>query len=392
MRKLLCLLLVLVMLPVSAAFADEPVRWLYKVTPGEALSGDDLQVVLDLLNAVQLELTSQKDGDALLGSAVFLSKGKDILDIRVRDRDGECAFTCSLIRNNTLACRRDQLSGVLLNLVQYLGEAGILKNENLDIVRSAANAVSELIDNVVLNAETNGLDNAVDLQPYVDSLKSMATDFVETALDGNSEECPGAVKKTAYLLSEADMNTLMETLLSRALALPVIGNHLQNGNLRIGKQRISADFFRELFASLHGETVLTVWEDADAKAIKMDIRIPDISSLVEDPDFSRVTGLVIHIDRSRLSEDTTSSVTTVRLTGLEQNLLTIAMEKGPGNPIQDPADRQVVHDVGGMSGTEFSRLFGSMYWTIMSEALELVLSLPASVFNLLMNKLFKSIF
>ena len=124
----------------------------------------------------------------------------------------------------------------------------------------------------------------------------------------------------------------------------------------------------------------------------MDIRIPDISSLVEDPDFSRVTGLVILIDRSRLSEDTTSSVTTVRLTGLEQNLLTISMEKGPGNPIQDPADRQVVHDVGGMSGTEFSRLFGNMYWTIMSEALELVLSLPASVFNLLMNKLFNSIF
>ena len=40
----------------------------------------------------------------------------------------------------------------------------------------------------------------------------------------------------------------------------------------------------------------------------------------------------------------------------------------------------------------FSRLFGNMYWTIMSEALELVLSLPASVFNLLMNRLFKSIF
>ena len=37
MRKLICLLLVLVMLPVSAAFADQPVSWLYAVTPGEAL-------------------------------------------------------------------------------------------------------------------------------------------------------------------------------------------------------------------------------------------------------------------------------------------------------------------------------------------------------------------
>ena len=46
MRKLLCLLLVLVMLPVSAAFADQPVSWLYEVTPGAALSGDGLQPVL----------------------------------------------------------------------------------------------------------------------------------------------------------------------------------------------------------------------------------------------------------------------------------------------------------------------------------------------------------
>ena len=38
-------------------------------------------------------------------------------------------------------------------------------------------------------------------------------------------------------------------------------------------------------------------------------------SFCAEADFSRVTGLVIHIDRSRLSEDTTSSVTTVRLTG-----------------------------------------------------------------------------
>ena len=392
MRKLLCLLLVLVMLPVSAAFADEPVRWLYKVTPGEALSGDGLQVVLDILNAVQLELTSQQDGDTLLGSAVFISKGRDILSIRVRDKEGDCAFTCSLIRNNTLACRRDQLSGVLLNLVQYLGESGILKNENLDIVRSAASAVSDLIDSVVLNAESNGLDNAIDLQPYVDSLKSMATASTETVLDGSDADCPGAVKKTVYILSEEDMNTLMEALLTRALALPVIGSHLQAGNLRIGKQRISADFFRDLFASLHGETVLTLWEGTDGRAVRMDIRIPDISALVDDPDFSRVTGMLIDIDRSALSDDTTASMTTVRLTGLEQNLLTIAMEKGPGKPVQDPADRQVVHDVGGLSGTEFSRLFGNMYWTIMSEALELVLSLPASVFNLLMDKLFKSIF
>ena len=62
---------------VSAAFADSPVCWRYKVTPGEALSGEGLQPVLDVLNTVHLELTSQKDGDTLLGSAVFLTKGKD---------------------------------------------------------------------------------------------------------------------------------------------------------------------------------------------------------------------------------------------------------------------------------------------------------------------------
>jgi hypothetical protein len=188
------------------------------------------------------------------------------------------------------------------------------------------------------------------------------------------------------------MNALLETLLTRALAIPVIGSYLQSGSLRIGQQRISADFFRDLFASLHGETVLTLWEGADGRAIRTDVRIPDISSLVEDPDFSRVSGLLIDIDRSVLSVDTTSSVTRVRLTGLEQDLLTIAMEKGPGKDIRDPADRQVVHQVGDMSDEEFSRLFSGMYWTIMSEALKLVLSLPASVFNLLLDKVFKSIF
>lgn len=392
MRRFLCLLLVLVMLPVSAAFADQPVCWLYAVTPGEALSGDGLQPVLDVLNTVQLELTSQKDGDTLLGSAVFLSRGKDILSIRVRDSAGDCAFACSLLRNNTLAFRREQLGSVLLSLVQYLGSSGILKNENLDIVRSAANALAELIDGVVLNMDESGPDAAIDLQPYVDSLKSMATSSAETFLAEVDSDCPEAVKKTVYILSEADMNSLMESLLSRALAVPVIGNHLQNGSLRIGKQRISADFFRQLFSSLHGETVLTLWEGSDGRAVMMDIRIPDISGIVEDPDFSRVTGLLIKIDRSVLTADTTASVTTVRLTGLEQDLLTIAMEKGPGKNITDPADRQVVHDVGSMSEAEFNRLFSGMYWTIMSEALKLVLSLPSSVFNLLMDKLFHSIF
>ena len=392
MRKLLCLLLVLALLPVSAAFADSPVCWRYKVTPGGALSGDGLQVVLDVLNAVQLDLTSQKDGNTLLGSAVFLTKGKDILSVRVRDSAGECAFACSLLRNNTLAFRRDQLGSVLLSLVQYLGNSGILKNENLEIVRSAANALAGLIDNVVLNMDESGSDTVIDLQPYVDSLRALATSSEETVLPPGSSECPGAVRKTAYLLSEADMNALLDTLLSRALAVPVIGSYLQSGSLQIGRQRISADFFRNLFASLHGETVLTIWEGADGKAVRMDIRIPDISALVEDPDFSRVTGLLIDIDRSALSPDITSSITRVRLTGLEQDLITIAMEKGPGQDIRDPADRQVVHQVGDMSDEEFSRLFSGMYWTIMSEALKLVLSLPASVFNLLMDKVFKSIF
>ena len=392
MRKLLCLLLVLALLPVSAAFADSPVCWRYKVTPGGALSGDGLQVVLDVLNAVQLDLTSQKDGNTLLGSAVFLTKGKDILSVRVRDSAGECAFACSLLRNNTLAFRRDQLGSVLLSLVQYLGNSGILKNENLEIVRSAANALAGLIDNVVLNMDESGSDTVIDLQPYVDSLRALATSSEETVLPPGSSDCPGAVRKTAYLLSEADMNALLDTLLSRALAVPVIGSYLQSGSLQIGRQRISADFFRDLFASLHGETVLTIWEGADGKAVRMDIRIPDISALVEDPDFSRVTGLLIDIDRSALSPDITSSITRVRLTGLEQDLITIAMEKGPGQDIRDPADRQVVHQVGDMSDEEFSRLFSGMYWTIMSEALKLVLSLPASVFNLLMDKVFKSIF
>ena len=392
MRKLLCLLLVLALLPVSAAFADSPVCWRYKVTPGGALSGDGLQVVLDVLNAVQLDLTSHKDGNTLLGSAVFLTKGKDILSVRVRDSAGECAFACSLLRNNTLAFRRDQLGSVLLSLVQYLGNSGILKNENLEIVRSAANALAGLIDNVVLNMDESGSDTVIDLQPYVDSLRALATSSEETVLPPGSSECPGAVRKTAYLLSEADMNALLDTLLSRALAVPVIGSYLQSGSLQIGRQRISADFFRDLFASLHGETVLTIWEGADGKAVRMDIRIPDISALVEDPDFSRVTGLLIDIDRSALSPDITSSITRVRLTGLEQDLITIAMEKGPGQDIRDPADRQVVHQVGDMSDEEFSRLFSGMYWTIMSEALKLVLSLPASVFNLLMDKVFKSIF
>ena len=348
--------------------------------------------MLDVLNAVQLDLTSQKDGNTLLGSAVFLTKGKDILSVRVRDSAGECAFACSLLRNNTLAFRRDQLGSVLLSLVQYLGNSGILKNENLEIVRSAANALAGLIDNVVLNMDESGSDTVIDLQPYVDSLRALATSSEETVLPPGSPECPGAVRKTAYLLSEADMNSLMETLLSRALAVPVIGNHLLNGTLRIGKQRISADFFRQLFSSLRGETVLTFWEGADGRAVMMDIRIPDISAVVEDPDFSRVTGLLIRIDRSVLTADTTASVTTVRLTGLEQDLLTIAMEKGPGKSITDPADRQVVHDVGSMSDSEFNRLFSGMYWTIMSEALRLVLSLPAIVFNLLMDKFFHSIF
>lgn len=390
MKRWLCLLLILMLLLPAGALADAPVSWLYSFSAGDVLSGEGMDGVRELLDAVQFEVTAQKKDSESMGQAILFSEGNTAFSIRAAaSEDGDrFGLACSLTGECTLMCRQDQLEGFLLTIVRMLNEKGILKDESLDQASHLARRAGEIVLKITKNLDLTDPEVGLSLTPYLDRLGGVTSAHSETVLDGHDPECPGAVLRRSWLLSEEDLNGLVDTGLTKLNGLPVISDALRDGRLMIGTQRLTEPFIRNLFASMHGETTLDIYLDPDDMILLARLNSPDISGIVTDPIFSRSRGMEIRIDRQQSpSGPEKESLTSLRLIGLEGSLLSIRMQKGIGNEIEELPDRKV-YQVGEMTTDEVWDLFTQLGLTIAKNAVNMILYLPRIVFDTLVGKLF----
>jgi len=387
-KRILAWLLCLMMLVPGLGLAEEPVSYLYTFVPGKILSGEGMEKVKEFLDAVQLHLTTDKREDETLAKVEILSYGETAFELRVRDAaEGTYSLYCSLTGENTLMCRKDQLQDFLMTIVQVLADLNILKDESLVKVSGVVSQIGKLVESITSQNKGDAPDTAIDLSPYLAQLESLATTAEKKELDGNDPACPGAVKATVYYLTEEDLLALVDTALQKINAIPVLSDELKSGRLKIGKQVITEGFIRNLFASMHGGTTLELYENADDELQTLRLRCPDISDLVEDPEFAKTRGVELNITREKKSENESVSTTSLTLIGLEGDLMTIRLEKGPGEHVEELPEKKV-HQVGEMNSTELWELLRSLGFTILRNAANMVLVLPRVIFDLLVDKLF----
>ena len=386
MKRWLAALLCLMMLWTGVAAADPAMRYRYTFTPGSILSGEGMEIVEELTSALRIELYSQKLEDQNLGQVVLESEGKNAFSIRVRERaDGTYGLACSLLGDCTLVCRKDQLDDVIMTLVQMLADKGILKGESLEKISAFALKLGSMVEQVTSSTGIGAPESGVDLSQYTEKITSYATETQEQQLDGT--EYGGAVKVTSYLLSEEDMNRLVDQGLQKVCSVPVLSDELKSGNLYIGNQVITDTFIRDLFRGMHGKTTLLLYENAEGKLTQIDFQIPDISGLVYDPEFGKLTGLRITMDRSTREDGTAVTLTTLWLTGLDGELMSILLEKGPGKDIPLLSDKKV-YQVGELNSVELWEMLHGLWLTILKNAANMILDLPRVVFDMLVDKLF----
>ena len=122
--------------------------------------------------------------------------------------------------------------------------------------------------------------------------------------------------------------------------------------------------------------------------VRMLLHLPDLHGVVLDPEFAKTEGIELTIARTYGEGKRLTSVTTLRLLGLEGNLVTMTLERSPTDPIP-PMKAKKVHEVGEMTSTELSELIRSMGWTILGNAGNMVLDLPDCIARVLVKKIFK---
>ncbi len=389
LKSWLSLLLALMFLLPAGAPAESSVNWLYSFSAGEVLSGREMNGIRDFLDAVQLSLTSRQAEGLTSGRAELLSRGKPVFFLQAALSDsGEMGLACSLTGNCTLMCRQDQIGDFLGTIVRMLAERSILKESALDqadmLAETAGNALIALIRN------SAGRDFRIGINPdaYLNRISAVAAEAEVRELDGQDPECPGALLKRTWILSEAELNALADTGIRRLKQIPILSDEFEKGSIRIGKQRITEPFLRELFASMHGETVLEAYQDPDGQVLLMRLLTPELSDFQEDPLFSRIRGIAFSVSRSgSLDEGVQESLTEMRLIGLEGSVLAIRMQKGPGSDIP-PLPSGKVYQVGDMDSRELWDLIGSLRLTIAANAVGLILDLPRIVFDTLVDRIF----
>ena len=389
MKKLLALLLASLLLAVWAGgLAEAPRTTRYSFLPGEILTGAGTKTVSEFLTAIQLELTSQQVGDAIRGRFVLVSEGRDAFTLRAESTaDGMFGFCCSLTGDAAFQCHQDQLNDFMMNIVDMLADTGLLKGENVDQLRATATRVGNALRNITDRIDPEEPSLGLNLKVYLERLGTLASEAETEPLDPENAECPGAVLKSVWLLREEDLNVLVDAALTRLNSIPILGNELRSGRMYIGSQQITDTFLRDLFASMHGQTVLTLWQDAEEQVLLARLDIPDISTLVEDETFSQTRGVEFAIQRSGSAEaGDLVSLTTLRLIGLEGTLLSMRRESVDGKDI-DALPAKKVYNVGEMDSDELREMIHSMRITIAANALNLIMDLPRAVFDLLVDRI-----
>ena len=179
----------------------------------------------------------------------------------------------------------------------------------------------------------------------------------------------------------------MEAGLQKALAFPVIGSRLKEGGLQISGNPVTVQQIRAVFSDPPGETTLKLYTDAEGQPVRIILNTPDMTDLTADSMLAEVRGIELTIRREDGENGHRISTTILRLPGLEGDLATLKLDKGPGEAIP-PVEGKKVHNVGEMNSDELLKVINSMKLTILSKAIDMLLILPKSVFDLLGSKLF----
>jgi len=396
MRKWLCLLLSLVMvltsvnaLAESASNDGRAVEYLYSFTPGNILEGEGTEMIHELLEEIRLRFYRQKTADKDMISLVVVSNDEDAFVLTAGETGGEeFALTCSLLGSNKLTLHKDQIPSFLQTLVKALGDNGIVKGSNLDKMNSLANRAGKIILDYLNKEPTEAPETGIDLTPYLEVMTREATATEVREIPPEERDESGAVIVTSYLVSEEQRRSIVNRAMDKLDRLPVIGDELKKGSLRIGQQVITDDFIRKVFADTPGEVTMDVWQDESGQLVRLLLHVPDISGIVTDPQFSKVQGIEISIARTKGEGKQLTSVTTISLPGLEGRLLTMTLERNIGADIP-PMKADNVHAVGELNSDELMELIQSMIWTILFNAANMVLALPDCIALTLYNRIVK---
>jgi hypothetical protein len=197
-----------------------------------------------------------------------------------------------------------------------------------------------------------------------------------------------------YRLTETDLNGLIDYLLGKIRSIPVIQDELHSGRLYIGKQQITDDFVRALFAAMHGNTTMDVYEDGQGQMMGLVLRLPDLHGLAEspeldglvtDPEFLNLEGLAINIERTGGEGVYLCSRTSIHLLGFGTELVAITLERMAAEKVSMPKAKKV-HEVGELDSTELWKVLKSMGNTIAWHGVDFILDLPECIVKLLMAK------
>ena len=391
-RKWLCLLLTLLLVfPAITGLCEggETLDYLYSFTPGTVLEGEGQQMIRELLDALQVLFSREKTGDSDIIRVDLISDGEEAFSLTAGQKaEEEFSLMCSLLGKNKLSLHREQIPSFLQTLVEALGEQGLLKGDNLDKVSDLADKLGKLIGEYLDKEPEEAPDTGINIKPYLEILTQNATSSETYEIPPEEQDGSGAVIMTSYLISEETRRDFVNRLMDKVVKLPVIGDQFRDGTLKIGEQVITDEFVRSVFGDTPGEVTMEVWTDADGQLVHMLLHTPDLSGVVTDPQFSKTEGFEMKIDRTRGEGKNLTSVTTFRLTGLEGNLLTMTLERKPGNGIP-PMKADKVHEVGEMNSSELSELLRSMGWTILANAGNMILTLPNCVAETLIKKIWK---
>ena len=395
-RKWLCVLLSLVMvfMSVSAlaenASADgKAVEYLYSFTPGNILEGEGTEMIQELLEEVRIRFYRQKTADKDMIRVVLVSNDEDAFVLTAGETGGEeFALTCSLLGDNKLTLNKNQIPSFLQTLVKALGDKEIVRGENLEKMNSLADRVGKIILDYLNKEPTEAPEMGIDLTPYLEIMTREATATEVREIPPEERDASGAATVTSYLVSEEQRRSIVNRAMDKLDRLPVIGDELRKGSLRIGQQVITDDFIRTVFADTPGEVTMDVWQDESGQLVRLLLHVPDLSGIVTDPQFSKVQGIEISIDRTKGEGKKLTSVTTITLPGLDGKLLTMTLERDTGADIP-PMKADKVHAVGKLNSDEPMELILSMGWTILFNAANMVLALPDCIAMTLYSRIVK---
>lgn len=392
-KKLLCILILITMLlPVTVCCEsvkpeNGTVSYTYSFFPGNAITGAGSSDIKELMDTLKFRMIRQIGEKEDIYRLSLLSKEKEVFHITAQDSaDGDYSLMCSLMGDHIFLCRKSQITEVILTFVQVLSDLKVLKGESLDKVNAIAGKAGSFLEQLSYTTNSSSADGAIDIMPYIDRVKNLASEINEYDIREDNEEYPTAVKKTEIILSENDMNNLVNSILNRLCTIPVIGDTLKEGKLQIGKQVITDAFIRKLFSQVHGPTVLDIFTDADDKVVLISLYWPDLSAFIDDPVFAGLKGICISINRYALENNELISDTRFDLIGGEK-LLDIRLNKQHAQPIKKLPNKKV-HDIGLMNSEQLWKTIKDMGLIIISNALDLVLNLPSCVFNALVGSIF----